>query len=260
MVTKDSSESARRALSFLTAGALLVAMSAGAGAQVAPLAPRWLAGTPPPPVETFSEGLVRHHIALTEPALLAALRNPDGEVRSLAAAQLAAMDDHPALKDIVRAFQDERDPQVQVNLAGAASWLGSRLAIEQLQTMCQDVNVPSLVRLDAARYVSNKHLATCFSAVRDIARTDQDASVRALAVQAAAAYRGQGDEAVAVAARALADVDPAVRIVAADMLRWLRATNEIGALDRALRSEGDQTVREHLREALRVLRLAGAAK
>jgi HEAT repeat protein len=83
---------------------LLTSASAAATAQVAPLAPRWLAGTPPPPVETFAAGLERHNVPLTEAALIAALQDPDGEVRSLAAAQLAAMDDHAALKNIVRAF------------------------------------------------------------------------------------------------------------------------------------------------------------
>lgn len=236
--------------------ALLLGAGTAAIAQVAPLAPRWLAGTPPPPVETFSDGLTRHHIALTEPALIAALRNPDGEVRSLAAAQLASMDDHPALKEIVRAFQDERDPQVQVNLAGASTWLGSRLGLQQLETMCQDINVPSTARLDAARYVSNKSLPTCFSAVRDVAKTDQDPAVRVQAILAASAYRGQSEGAQAVAIEALGDVDPSVRITAADTLRWLRATSSIGALNRALGSEGDETAREHIRESIRVLGLA----
>jgi len=228
--------------------------------QVAPLAPRWLAGTPPPPVETFSDGLVRHHVALTEPALSAALRDPDGEVRSLAAAQLASMDDHPALKKIVQAMQDERDPQVQVNLAGAASWLGSRVGIAQLETICQDVNVPSTARLDAARYVSNKQLATCFPAVRQIAQADQDATIRVQAVIAAVSYRGQADGARMIAVKALKDVDPAVRITAADALRSLRATSEIGSLESALQGESDETAREHLRDAARVLRLDAAAK
>jgi HEAT repeat protein len=244
---------------MLMTGALLLAAGAGARGQVAPLAPRWLAGTPPPPVETFAAGLERHNVPLTEPALLAALRDPDGEVRSLAAAQLAAMDDHPALKEIVRAIQDERDPQVQVNLAGAGSWLGSRLAIEQLETSCRDVNVPSTARLDAARYVSHKQLATCFPAVREIAQNDQDADVRVQAVMAALSYRGQADGARMVAVRALNDLDPGVRIAGADALRSLRATTEIGALQNALQSEGDDTAREHLRESARVLGLAAAA-
>lgn len=263
MVTKASAAQARRLLSIWTTllmtGALLLAATAGARAQVAPLAPRWLAGTPPPPVETFASGLERHNVPLTEPALLAALRDPDGEVRSLAAAQLAAMDDHQALKEIVRAIQDERDPQVQVNLAGAGSWLGSRLAIEQLETSCQDVNMPSTTRLDAARYISHKQLATCFPAVREIARNDQDATVRVQAIQAAVSYHGQADGARMIAVQALQDLDPSVRIAGADALRSLRATTEIGPLDSALQTEGDDTAREHLREAARVLRLAAAA-
>jgi hypothetical protein len=172
---------------------------AAAEGQVAPLAPRWLAGTPPPAIETFSAGLERHHIELTEPALLAALRNPDGEVRSLAAAQLAAMDNHQALKEIIRAFQDERDPQVQVNLAGAGSWLGSHLAIEQLEMSCRDLNVPSAARLDAARYISNKQLATCFPAISQIAQNDHEATMRVQAVMSAVSYRGQADGACRVA-------------------------------------------------------------
>jgi hypothetical protein len=249
-----------RRSSNLIAATVLLAANVAATAQVAPLAPRWLAGTPPPPVETFAAGLERHNIPLTEAALIAALQDPDGEVRSLAAAQLAAMDDHATLKYIVRAFQDERDPQVQVNLAGASTWLGSRLGLEQLERMCADINVPSTARLDAARYVSNKSLPTCFSAVQEIAQTEQDASIRVLAIAAAISYRGKADRAQAVAVSALADVDPSVRIAAADALRYLRATPAIGALNHALQTEGDETARQHLREAIRVLQLSSTQK
>ena len=234
--------------------------SVGALGQVGPLAPRWLAGTPPPPVETFSAGLERLHIGLSEPELLAALRNPDGEVRSLAAAQLAAMDDHPALKDMVQAILNERDPQVQVNIAGAASWLGSRRGIAQLEQSCRDVNVPSVTRLDAARYVSNEQIPSCFPAIRDIARNDQDEDVRVQAIIAASSYWGQAQGAEEIAVRALKDVDSRVRIAAADSLRGLRATDTIRSLESALQSEGDETAREHMRESLRVLKLAAAAQ
>jgi HEAT repeat protein len=226
---------------------------------VAPLASKWLAGTPPPPVETFADGLARHHIATTESALIAALQDPDGEVRSLAAAELAAMDDHPALPAIARALDNERDPQVVVNLAGAATWLGSRHGLDQLQLVCQNTNMPSLVRLDAARYVSHRELATCFPAVEQIERTEQDASVRVLAIQSAALYRGQEDRAGALAISALTDVDPEVRIAAADALKLLHATGSTGALNRALQVEGDDTAREHMRETIRVLGLPAPA-
>jgi HEAT repeat protein len=230
-----------------------------ASGQVTPLAPRWLAGTPPPPVETFSAGLERLHIGLTEPELLDALQNPSGEVRSLAAAQLAAMDNHPALKQIVQAIVNERDPQVQVNLAGAASWLGSQRGIAQLEQSCRDINVPSLARLDAARYISNKQLPTCFPAVREIAQNDQDAAVRVEAILAAASYWGQTEGAEQIAVRALGDVDASVRIQAADALRRLRATKDIVPLEIAGKNEGDETAREHMREAVRLLRLAADA-
>jgi HEAT repeat protein len=256
LATNDLAAAAQRRFSKWMVAAVLIAANAATTAQVAPLAPRWLAGTPPPPVETFAAGLERHQIALTESALIAALRDPDGEVRSLAAAQLAAMDDHAALKHIVRAFQDERDPQVQVNIAGASTWLGSRLGLEQLQRMCADFNVPSTARLDAARYVSNKSLPTCFSAVQEIAQKEQDPSIRVLAIAAAVSYGGKPDRAQAVAVSALSDVDPSVRTAAADALLFLRATSAIGALNRGLQTEGDLTAREHLREAIRVLQLS----
>ena len=259
MLTKSLAGNARGLFLLLIAGALLTAASAAASAQVAPLAPRWLAGTPPPTVETFADGLARHHIDVTETALKAALADPDGEVRSLAAAQLAAMDDHPALTAILDALDAEPDPQVQVNLAGAATWLGSNRALDRLQRLCQNLNVPSTTRLDAARYVSNKDLPTCFSAVVQIEQSGQDASLRVLALEAAVNYRGQAARAHALAISALADLDPTVRIAAVEALRSLHATGAGDALGRALQAEGDETVREHLRAAIRALRSADTA-
>jgi hypothetical protein len=255
MVGRGSKHVAQPAflLYIAVAGLLLAAVSAGA--QVAPLAPRWLAGTPPPPVETFADALARHHIEPTEKALIAALEDPDGDVRSLAAAQLAAMDDHPALPAISRALDNERDPQVIVNLAGAATWLGSRHGLDQLELLCQNINMPATARLDAARYVSNRELATCFPAIEQIEGSDPDPAVRVLAIQAAADYRGEEGKAAALAASALADFEPTVRIAAADALRFLRATSATRALNHALEVEGDDTVREHLREAIRVVNL-----
>jgi HEAT repeat protein len=243
----------------MVCGALLTAAGTAVSAQVAPLAPRWLAGTPPPPVETFADGLARHHIALTEAALIAALENPDGEVRSLAAAQLAAMDDHPALTAILSAMDTESDLQVQVNLAGAATWLDSRRALDRLQLLCQNLNVPSTARLDAARYVSNKDLPTCYSAVEQIEQTEPDASIRVQAIVTAVNYRGQSDKAQELVVSALADREPTVRIAAADTLRSLHATSAVDALTHALQNEGDDTAREHLRAAIRALRAAGTA-
>jgi HEAT repeat protein len=242
----------RHFLLLLVSGTLLTT-ACSATAQVAPLAPKWLAGTPIPPVETFADGLTRYHIELTEAALIAALQNPDGEVRSLAAAQLAVTDDRPALKAILDALEVENDIQVQVNLAGTATWLGSQRALDRLQRLCQNLNVPATARLDAARYVSNKELSTCYPVVEQIAQTDHDASIRVLAIEAAMTYRGQSEKAQALAVSALSDSDPMVRIAAVEALRFLHATGAIAELRHALEIDVDETVREYLREAIRIL-------
>jgi hypothetical protein len=51
-----------------------------------------------------------------------------------------------------------------------------------------------------------------------------------------------------------------VRIAAADALRVLRAKDAVPAIDRALKNEGDETARAHLREAKRVLERRAGAK
>jgi HEAT repeat protein len=251
-MAKELAGNARHVLLLLISGMILTA-AYSAFAQVAPLAPKWLAGTPIPPVETFADGLARHHIELTEAALIAALQNPDGEVRSLAAAQLAATDDRPALKAILDALEVESDIQVQVNLAGAATWLDSQRALDRLQRLCQNLNVPSTVRLDAARYVSNKGLSTCYPIVEQIAQTDHDANIRVLAIMAAVSYRGQSEKAQSLAVSALSDSDPMVRIAAVEGLRFVHATGALGAMRHALEIDGDDTVREYMREAIRIL-------
>ena len=251
-MAKGLAGNARHLLLHLGLGTLLTA-GISLPAQVAPLAPKWLAGTPIPAVETFADGLTRHYIELTEAALIAALQNSDGEVRSLAAAQLAATDDRPALKAILSAVELERDVQVQVNMAGAATWLDSQRALDRLQLLCQNLNVPSSARLDAARYVSNKEIASCYPMVEQIAQTDHDASMRVLALETAMSYRGQSDKAQALALSTLSDSDPNVRIASVEALHFLHATGAIDTLRHALEIDGDETVREYIREAIRIL-------
>src|ERR1700733_6648711 len=60
-------------------------------------------------LETFEQALTRHHIELTEAALIEALRNPDGEVRGLAAWQLFEMKAEDSLPQILQAVRGGRD-------------------------------------------------------------------------------------------------------------------------------------------------------
>jgi hypothetical protein len=77
-------------------------------------------------LETFEQALTRHHIELAKPALIEALRNPDGEVRGPAAWQLLEMKAEDSLPQILHAVRDERDGATKVNLASAAAYLGAK--------------------------------------------------------------------------------------------------------------------------------------
>jgi hypothetical protein len=69
--------------------------------------------------ETFAHALTRHHIELTKQALIEALRNPDNEVRGLAAWQLLEMKAYGALPQILQAVRDERDAKTQPCFCGS---------------------------------------------------------------------------------------------------------------------------------------------
>jgi HEAT repeat protein len=119
-------------------------------------------------LETFSQALTRHGIELTKPSVIAALRNPDKEVRGLAAAELAEWKATDSLTEILRAAAAERDDLTKVNIAAAASWLGSPVAIGLLKEMCLDTRLDFNVRENAARNVLDKGDHGRFKAVVDM--------------------------------------------------------------------------------------------
>ena len=90
--------------------------------------------------------------------------------------------------------------------------------------------------------------------------TRSGSAVRVQALLTAANYRGQTSSAGPLAMSALADGDPTVRITAIELLKQLNVTEATGPLPDALRSENDETVREHMREALRILRIPDPEK
>ncbi len=100
---------------------------------------------------TLLQALQQHHVGTTRPAFIEALHHPDQEVRGLAAAELAEEKVASALPMILRAAEEEKDPQTRLNLAKAATWMGSADGAEMLKDICGDRNLSSWVRLNAAR-------------------------------------------------------------------------------------------------------------
>ena len=114
-----------------------------------------------------------HNVELTEPALLRALRNPDSEVRALAADKLAedkATDAIPAIEETLAA---EKVPRSRVNIALALGQLGDQTGLTELRNACADSNFVPEFRLYAVTYMFDLHSQTeeCLGAAEEIVRS-----------------------------------------------------------------------------------------
>ncbi len=111
--------------------------------------------------------LKRHNIALTQPALLEALRDPDVEVRRLALTELVEQKTMVAIPHIQKAFTTENIPEMRVYFAYALSKLGDSSATEWLKQTCRDGSLPSDQRLEAARHLLSSQRDACLDTVFD---------------------------------------------------------------------------------------------
>src|SRR6266581_1042592 len=118
----------------------LVAMSLNSLSQEGPL-------TQSGKFVTFRDALRTRHIELTKQALVEALRNPDAQVRYLAALTLAedkATDTVPAILD---ALKSEKEPETRTNIAFALAELGEQRGFATLRSTCDTHDVPAYIRL-----------------------------------------------------------------------------------------------------------------
>ena len=202
---------------------------------------------------TFTQALLAHHIEITPPALLAALRNPDKSVRGLAAAELAALKIHTALPEILHAAAVETDGLTKINIAKAATWLDSEEGLHILKNICSDASVASPLRIQAARSVFDKQSHACFSdLVAMMPSADREAQIGILSVlsQVHPNTMEEADFVLASALKALHEEDIGVRLEGCEALRWLRDPRAITPLRDAIPHERDEAVREQMRFVL----------
>lgn len=208
----------------------------------------------PPP--TFAQSLQQHHIELTEEALLQALHNPEKEIRSLAASELAEMKVGAALPEILRATQDEKDPQTQVNLAAAATWLGSEEGLKTLIGICRNQAASPFVRIAAARYVFDKQDHSCFPALVELMRPSAGrARIGALSLASQIKPKTEQELQIVVASAldALRDPELGIRFQACEALRWINDPSAIPPLRKAIDDEQDEVVRQQMKYSLTYL-------
>lgn len=144
-----------------------VALSAFA--QQAPPKTEVANGRPP----TFGELLRQRNVELTEPALLAALKSSDADVRYLSAMKLAEDKVLGAVPAMKAALAAETVPRDRANIAFALGLLGEPSGRDELKRMCADESFPSEFRLYAVRYMSDLSVEGdegCMHAAKDIAK------------------------------------------------------------------------------------------
>ncbi|MGA3318919.1 MAG: HEAT repeat domain-containing protein [Candidatus Korobacteraceae bacterium] len=208
--------------------------------------------------ETVVQALKRYGIEVNEAALIQALSDPRKEVRGLSAAELAEMKVTKALPEIVRAAESETDGLTQVNIAAAATWLGSEQGLSLLKGICAERTKPGYVRVAAARNVFKVQDHICFLSLVDMIDrgTDTEGRIEGLGLLAQVSPKAdyKEKEALRLALKALQDPEVIVRLQACEAIKWIGDPRAIPPLQEALGHEQEEVVRDRIAAVLKFLR------
>jgi HEAT repeat protein len=208
---------------------------------------------------TVDEALQSHHIELTRPAVVKALRNQDPEVRSLAAQKLAELNATETVPAIMDSLVVEKKPAIRVNIAFALAQLGETRGFDALQDACRDPGTRPDLRVLAARYMRDlKHEdATCRSALVDMLQSPADPDARAQAASLLPRFQDlspqESQKILQGVLKALEAPEPAVRLAASHALNEMGNKSAIPDLQKAVANEQDKSVRSQLQTDLQEL-------
>ena len=208
--------------------------------------------------------LQEHHIAITNGAVTAALRDHDAGVRQAASHVLSNRWPSQSVSPIQEAMLRENDALVRVYLAGDLAELGNNAGRQTLKTECHNHENRGSTRIVAAESLIHLHDDSCDDAVLEILRADSDpqdtlAKVYALNLVPSFIHHSDTREyqlVMDLILRDLHDPDGEVRIITATTLGSLGDASAIPALQVAAENEPDATVRNamltHLKRLMRV--------
>ena len=207
------------------------------------------------PPTKVSEVLTHHGIALTEEALVLALRSDDEKIRGMAASQLEIEGARNAIPAIVDALQAERAPAQRVYIAEALAEMKDDRGIQALRLDCNDSNLPITYRLASARYLAMfQDDRSCWKVVAEAAQFKDDPGTRAQALSMVPDFKRSSAEQFAVLhallLNGLRDEDPMVRMQTGNILETMGDVSAIPALQTAITAEGDAQVRDALEDDL----------
>jgi hypothetical protein len=176
---------------------------------------------------------------------------------------LAELKVNAALPEIVRAAQNETDAQTKVNLASAATWLGSDEGLKMLTDICRNETISAFVRIDAARHALDKQDHSCFPALVELMRStaEPDERISALSLASQIKPKTEQEEQIVLASAldSLHDQDIRIKLQACEALRWIDDPSAIPPLRKAIYDEQEEAVRQEMRSTLSYIE-KGSAK
>lgn len=209
-------------------------------------------------LNTLGDLLQQHHIALTNDALIEALRNRDLEIRWLAAQKLAEDKATDSIPYIIAALRSDRTTsRSKVNIAFALAELDSEEGYRTLSEICIDTKVQPHLRLLASRYLLIFGKQTCLSSVIDVLQMQADDDLRAEALQLISRFAkvagNDRNKIGEVIANYLVNESPTLRLNAAIALANVGDPAAVPALKAAIEREKEAAVRSQMEDDLRAL-------
>jgi HEAT repeat protein len=206
----------------------------------------------PPTVEVW---LRSHGVSDSTPALRNALKNPNPEVRSLAAGTLALRKDTESIPLIREALQKEQVPNIKVNLEHALATLQDWQGNATLIDTCNDRRIEPSLRLQAANKLLDLGGNECTPSVVEIFGNKPDPPNRALGLQFLRRVTTIPillmPKLQASLVEGLKDPAPMNRQYASECLSVFGNRDSLRELENAVANEKDPTTRQHLEENLR---------
>lgn len=205
---------------------------------------------------TFAELLQSHNIQLTRPALIAALKNPDPEVRDLAAQKLVEDKAAETIPLIVDALASEKVPWTRMNIAFALASYGEETGFAALEDNCKSHDAGTDVKVYSAEYLLRlkRQSKVCLNAVLDSLQNGSN-GYKMLAASILPEFHDlspEDSERVFVGL-SKAIRDPGVRLESGESLAKLGDPRGISELQQAIAAEREDAVRWRLEEDLKRL-------
>jgi HEAT repeat protein len=202
------------------------------------------------PLISFSDSLHSRGVETSRSSLIAALRNSDPEIRSLAALKLSEDHDADAVPFIETALSIEKNPRTRIDIASALWSLQDPKGISSLHAMCSDASLPIDLVVDVVQKLNmlGESSGPCVGTILAFVKLHRDSQSRSKVLPALPdIYNGASQEQAALILGSLQamlrDNTPYVRMEASHALIQIGTPPSVEAVRQAALREEDPAVR-----------------